>query len=115
MTKQSTIQVRIDADLKGEAEDLFAALGTSLSEAVRLFVAQSVRERRLPFTPSLIEHEGDDRAFGALAHYANPHMEQTERAAWLRSQGAQGASGARATQSTRATQGGSQGGVYGRR
>lgn len=93
MSKQSTIQVRIESDLKDQADALFASLGTSLSEAVRLFVSQSVRERRLPFTPSIIDREGNDAAFGALAHYANPRMEQKERAGWLRTQGAQDARG----------------------
>lgn len=93
MSKQSTIQVRIESDLKDQADALFASLGTSLSEAVRLFVSQSVRERRLPFTPRFIDREGNDAAFGALAHYANPHMQQGERAGWLKTQGAQGTQG----------------------
>lgn len=83
MSKQSTIQVRIEGDLKSQADTLFGALGTSLSEAVRLFVAQSVHERRLPFTPSLLGSEGNDAAFGALAHYGQPALPQEERAAWL--------------------------------
>ncbi|WP_172136225.1 type II toxin-antitoxin system RelB/DinJ family antitoxin [Adlercreutzia sp. ZJ473] len=87
MPKQSTIQVRIESDLKERAEELFAALGTSLSEAVRLFVAQSVHDRALPFTPSVRRLTGDDRAFGALAHYANHALASSERAAWIKAQG----------------------------
>ena len=87
MAKQSTIQVRIESDLKEQAEELFATLGTSLSEAVRLFVAQSVHDRALPFTPNVRRLEGDDRAFGALAHYANPALVPAERAAWIKAQG----------------------------
>ena len=34
MGKQATLQVRIDATMKAEAEELFEALGLSLSEAV---------------------------------------------------------------------------------
>ena len=51
MSKQATMQIRVDETVKAEAEALFEALGLSLSEAVRLFVAESVNERRLPFTP----------------------------------------------------------------
>ena len=51
MPKQATLQVRMDEETKARAEKLFAALGLTLSEAVRLFMAQSVNERRLPFTP----------------------------------------------------------------
>ncbi|WP_165053837.1 MULTISPECIES: type II toxin-antitoxin system RelB/DinJ family antitoxin [unclassified Adlercreutzia] len=87
MPKQSTIQVRIESDLKESAEELFATLGTSLSEAVRLFVAQSVHDRALPFTPSVRRLSGDDRAFGALAHYANPTLVPSERGAWIKAQG----------------------------
>lgn len=85
MSKQATMQIRIDEPLKEEAERLFAALGLSLSEAVRLFVAQCVNERRLPFTPHLSKSEGDTTAFGKLRHYAKPHLTGDERIAWLKS------------------------------
>lgn len=48
MSKQATMQIRVDETVKAEAEALFEALGLSLSEAVRLFVAESVNERRCP-------------------------------------------------------------------
>ena len=54
---------------------------------MRLFVAQSVIERRLPFTPHLSKSEGGTSAFGKLRHYANPHLTGDERAAWLKKQG----------------------------
>lgn len=72
MAKHATMQIRIDEDLKEQADRLFEALGLSPSEAVRLFVAQSVIERRLPFTPHLSKSEGGTSAFGKLRHYANP-------------------------------------------
>ncbi len=77
--KQSTIQVRIESDLKNQADALFAMMGTSLSEAVRLFVAQSVHDQRLPFTPALRSKAGSDEAFGALAHYADKDLRKDER------------------------------------
>ena len=66
MAKHATMQIRIDEDLKEQADRLFEALGLSPSEAVRLFVAQSVIERRLPFTPHLSKSEGGTSAFGKL-------------------------------------------------
>lgn len=87
MAKHATMQIRIDEDLKEQADRLFEALGLSPSEAVRLFVAQSVIERRLPFTPHLSKSEGGTSAFGKLRHYANPHLTGDERAAWLKKQG----------------------------
>lgn len=45
----STLQVRIDSELRKEAETLFADAGLDMSSAVRLFLRQSVIRRRLPF------------------------------------------------------------------
>ena len=73
MAKHATMQIRIDEDLKEQAD--------------RLFEAQSVIERRLPFTPHLSKSEGGTSAFGKLRHYANPHLTGDERAAWLKKQG----------------------------
>lgn len=87
MSKQSTIQVRVESELKEQAEELFSTLGTSLPEAVRLFLAQSVHDRALPFTPSTRRAEGDDRAFGALAHYASPALRTAERETRLKARG----------------------------
>ncbi|MDO4289719.1 MAG: type II toxin-antitoxin system RelB/DinJ family antitoxin [Eggerthellaceae bacterium] len=92
--KQSTIQVRLNAILKQQAEELFDTLGTSTSEAVRLFLAQSVHDCKLPFTPSATPAEGDDRAFGALAHYANGGAQDGRGRAKSRSR--VGSAGARA-------------------
>ena len=45
----STLQIRIDSDLRREADALFASTGLDLTSAVRLFLRQSVIRRRLPF------------------------------------------------------------------
>lgn len=87
MGKQATLQVRIEGDQKDQADQLFATLGISLSEAVRLFIAQAVIERRLPFTPHLPKSAGAAAAFGKLRHYGNPSLTGDERAAWLKEQG----------------------------
>lgn len=84
MGKHATMQVRIDDGLKQQAEELFEALGMSASEAVRLFVAQAVNERRLPFTPHLSKSEGGTSAFGKLRHYGNLQLSGDERSAWLK-------------------------------
>lgn len=95
MSKQATMQIRVDETVKTEAEALFEALGLSLSEAVRLFVAESVNERRLPFTPHLSKSEGATAAFGKLRHYGNPGQTSDERATWLHEQAADPSRGAR--------------------
>ena len=45
----STLQIRVDSDLRKEADKLFANAGLDMSSAVRLFLRQSVIRRRLPF------------------------------------------------------------------
>lgn len=44
--KRAILQVRIREEDKQHAERLYDAMGTSLAEAVRLFVAQSILSRR---------------------------------------------------------------------
>lgn len=49
MAKIST-SISIDADVKAQAQELFADLGLDLSTAINIFLRQSVRENRIPFT-----------------------------------------------------------------
>lgn len=49
----SNISIRMDADLKAQADALFAELGMNLSTAFHIFVRQSLREGRIPFYISL--------------------------------------------------------------
>ena len=44
----SSLQVRIDSNLRKEAEMLFSDAGLDMSSAIRLFMRQSVIRRRLP-------------------------------------------------------------------
>ncbi len=50
MSMDAVLQVRMDAGLKRDAEALYARMGTSLAEAVRIFARQSVAENALPFS-----------------------------------------------------------------
>ena len=45
----STLQIRVDSNLRKQADELFALAGLDMSSAVRLFLRQSVIRRRLPF------------------------------------------------------------------
>ena len=49
MAKESTLQVRMDSELKENVEALYKAMGSSFAEAVRIFAMQSLAERALPF------------------------------------------------------------------
>lgn len=48
-----TLQTRIDDDLKASADSLFKAMGTSTTDAVRMFLVQCVNQGGLPFRPSV--------------------------------------------------------------
>ncbi len=43
------VTIRMDEQLKVQAEELFSDLGLSLSSAITMFAKQAVREQRIPF------------------------------------------------------------------
>ena len=45
----STLQIRIDSDLRRDADELLNRAGLDISSGVRLFLRQMVIRRRLPF------------------------------------------------------------------
>lgn len=54
MTSSSVnVTVRMDSKVKAQADELYASLGMDMSTAVNMFVRQCLRERQLPFQPSL--------------------------------------------------------------
>ncbi len=52
MMSNVTIQARVSAELKQEAEAVFAAIGMSTTEAIRVFLQQAVNSGGLPFQPT---------------------------------------------------------------
>ena len=53
MAGSTNISIRMDSDLKAQADALFAELGMNLTTAFNIFVRQSLREGRIPFEVSL--------------------------------------------------------------
>ena len=49
MPNTANLSVRIDPELKAQAESLFSDLGMSLTTAITVFFRQAVRENRIPF------------------------------------------------------------------
>ena len=45
---------RVDKELKKQADILFKNLGLNTSVALNMFLTQSVREQKLPFTPGML-------------------------------------------------------------
>ena len=49
MAETTNLNIRIDRDLKDEADQFFNALGMSLTTAITAFVRQAVRQEKIPF------------------------------------------------------------------
>ena len=50
--KNVNVTLRVDEDLKKQAELLFSELGLNLTTAFNIFLRQSVREQQIPFKVS---------------------------------------------------------------
>ena len=53
MANTTNISIRMDSDLKTQAEALFSELGMNITTAFNIFVRQAVREGKIPFDISL--------------------------------------------------------------
>jgi len=51
MSANQLVQARIDGAIKEEAASVLAAIGLTLSDAVRLLLTKIAREKALPFEP----------------------------------------------------------------
>jgi DNA-damage-inducible protein J len=49
----ANLQIRLDDELKNNAQAIASEMGIDLTTAVRMFLTQMVRNKGLPFTPSL--------------------------------------------------------------
>ena len=50
--KTATFQMRINPEIKRQVEEIYAQQGLTLTDAVNLFIQQSIRQEGLPFLPS---------------------------------------------------------------
>ena len=50
--KNVNVTLRVDEDLKKQADTLFSELGLNLTTAFNIFLRQSVREQQIPFRVS---------------------------------------------------------------
>jgi len=59
MADTTNLSIRIDRDLKDEADQIFNAMGMNLTTAITIFVRQAVRQKKIPFEIALCpENEG---------------------------------------------------------
>jgi DNA-damage-inducible protein J len=50
MAQDSVVRARIDEKTKRQAEKVFAAYGMTLSDAIRLMLTKTAREKEIPFS-----------------------------------------------------------------
>ncbi len=62
------ITVRMDENLKVQAEDLFSDFGLSMSSAFVMFTKQAVREQRIPFE---VRREPNQATLSAMQEIAD--------------------------------------------
>ena len=72
MEQEAILQVRMNPELKEKVEALYANMGTTFDEAVRIFAKQSLLIQGMPLT--LRAHPRRSSAFGMLSEYANPEL-----------------------------------------
>ncbi len=53
MSKTANINMRIDPDIKQQADELFKRLGTTTSEAITMFLYKAVNYKGIPFEIAL--------------------------------------------------------------
>ena len=71
----SNVTIRIDDEVKKEANKLFNDLGLSLNQAINIFLRQSIREQRIPFPIRKIPNK-ETLAAIEEARYAEAHPEE---------------------------------------
>lgn len=53
MSGTTNISIRLDVELKRQAEQLFSDLGMNMTTAFNIFLRQAVRQQRIPFDIAL--------------------------------------------------------------
>jgi DNA-damage-inducible protein J len=57
VTETTNLSIRLDKNLKQQADQVFNAMGMSLTTAITVFVRQAVRQKRIPFEISISDNE----------------------------------------------------------
>ena len=75
------VTIRMDRNLKREAEDLFGRLGMSLSTAFNVFARQAVRTQAIPFRIEATVVGVDKRAVELATEYMDEYASDFEQLA----------------------------------
>jgi len=61
MAETTNLSIRIDSNLKTEADKIFNAMGMNLTTAINVFVRQAVMQKKIPFEITLLTGEIDNK------------------------------------------------------
>ena len=80
----STIQIRVDDDLKNKSDQLFKDLGTDTTSAIRMFLTQAVAHNGFPFEIKRTVHNPytsmtEDEMFQRLEPVSYTHLDVYKR------------------------------------
>lgn len=65
----TTMNIRVDSEIKDTAKEIFAELGLDLTTAVNIFLRQSIREHGIPFELKL--HVPNEETLEAIKQVNN--------------------------------------------
>ena len=79
----ANVNVRVDSDVKNQAQDIFSSLGMDMSTAINIFLRQCIRKNGIPFelvteptnkrhTPHITPHKfgaSTEKTHEATSHY----------------------------------------------
>ncbi len=74
------ITIRIDKELKKEADNLFHELGMSFTTAVTIFAQQAVREQRIPFDIRLRQERAVAATNVEVEKISNKYLDENKKA-----------------------------------
>ena len=82
--KRSTFQMRIDPQTKQQAEAVYASYGLTLTDAVNIFIQQSLNENGLPFllSPENMEYK-KAKAWKHLMAEVEKGWQSVEEKGWV--------------------------------
>ena len=80
----TSMNIRMDDDVKCQAQALFSELGMDMDTAINIFLRQAVRERAIPFSIELVPERSaiDDKTFfsGANLEHLRHSLAQADTA-----------------------------------
>lgn len=82
--KRSTFQMRINPELKRRAEEVYAQYGLNLTDAINIFLQESIHENGLPFllSPQNMEYKRA-KAMRYLMDEVEKGWQSAEAEGWL--------------------------------